>query len=98
MLQSAQSRGSPLRCCALQFIVALMNERPSSSTDRVLFSTELINPAELAVRILLVRKDLAVQVRHEKHPSIVVRSLLRWLLLSVRHLLYLHLLLDDMGL
>ena len=46
----------------LQFIIALMNERPSSSTDRVLYSTEFINPAELAVRLLLIRKDLAVQV------------------------------------
>ena len=59
----------------MQFIVALMNERPSSSTDRVLFSTEFINPAELAVRVLMVRKDLAVQVSHDKPPPFVICTL-----------------------
>ncbi len=52
----------------LQFIIALLKERPSSSTDRILHSTEFINPAELAIRILLVRKDLAVQVAPPPPP------------------------------
>ncbi|KAK9847335.1 hypothetical protein WJX84_011015 [Apatococcus fuscideae] len=53
-LQTFCSKHPPLE--GDKFIIALMNERPSSSTDRVLYSTEFINPAELATRILLTSK------------------------------------------